>query len=446
MAKKSWHLDRRELLRGSGLALGLPLLESMGWARPRAQEQLPRRMVASYIAYGVYEPRGEDGQHHDWSWWPCAEPGPLHFNASSAAFEPLAPHLSYLRGLDHAGGYGMGGHSSGDVFATGADMAVTQPTNSISIDQVAAQRLGHETRYASLVLGTEGGTGAYGRAKTLSHRGPGRPIPAEHRPQAIFDGLFRPYAGEDIEAVRARLRREASLLDLMLESSRSLRGRLGRADAQKMDEYLESVRELELRIERIDRWTHVPLPEVDPASVQLDAGRRDPEAYTRCMYDLIVLALQTDSTRYVSFQLESEASQDSETWHYAGYALGYEGATHDLAHKRPPESGHWDQWRARQHAYFLQRLADTPEADSNLLERTLVLWGSAHPHASHSNVNYPIQLAGGGALGLSHGRLHAFEGERKLPLANLFVTMLDAVGAPVERFADSTGPLTEVLA
>ena len=120
MAKKSWHLDRREFLRGSGLALGLPLLESMGWARPRAQEQLPRRMVASYIAYGGYEPRGEDGQHHDWSWWPCAEPGPLRFNASSAAFEPLAPHLSYLRGLDHAGGYGMGGHSSGDSVEDGS--------------------------------------------------------------------------------------------------------------------------------------------------------------------------------------------------------------------------------------------------------------------------------------------------------------------------------------
>ncbi|MEO2145544.1 MAG: DUF1552 domain-containing protein [bacterium] len=444
MARKSWQIDRRQLLCGGGLALGLPLLDGMAWSMKG--RELPRRLVVSYISYGVYEPKGEKGQNHPWNWWPGANPGPLEFNESSAPFAPLAPYVSYLRGLDHAGGYGLGGHSSGDVFATGADMGGTEKTNNVSIDQVAAKLRGHETRYASLVLGTEGGTGTYGRAKTLSHRGPGRPIPAEHRPKAIFDGLFRPYAGENVAAVRARLAREASLLDLLLENARGVRRRLGRADQEKVDEYLDSLRSLEQRTQRIDRWTHVPLAEVDPGALDLGTSRRDPEAYTRCLYDLIVLALRTDSTRFVSFMLESEASSDSETWHYASHALGYEGATHDLAHKRPVESGHWDRWRARQHAYFLERLRDTPEGEGNLLDRTAVLWGSAHPHASHSNVNYPLQLAGGNALGLSHGRLHAFEGARKVPLANLLVTLLDAVGAPVERFADSTGPMPEVLA
>ena len=100
-------------------------------------------------------------------------------------------------------------------------------------------------------------------------------------------------------------------------------------------------------------------------------------------------------------------------WNYANYVLGYKGATHDIAHKRPPESGKWDNWRAKQHAYFLERMKNTPEGNSNMLDQTVVVWGSAHPHASHSNKNYPIQVAGGNALGFNHGRLHSFEGEEK---------------------------------
>jgi hypothetical protein len=145
--------------------------------------------------------------------------------------------------------------------------------------------------------------------------------------------------------------------------------------------------------------------------------------------------------------LESENSSQSELWNYATYVLGYKGATHDIAHKRPADySGQWDRWRAEQHAYFLQRLKDTPEADGNMLDRTVVLWGSAHPHASHSPKNYPIHLAGGNKLGLKHGHLHSFEGDKKVPLANLFVSMLNAVDVPVKSFADSTGPMTEALA
>jgi len=133
-------------------------------------------------------------------------------------------------------------------------------------------------------------------------------------------------------------------------------------------------------------------------------------------------------------------------WNYATYVLGYKGATHDIAHKRPADfSGQWDRWRAEQHAYFLQRLKDTPEGEGSMLDRTVVLWGSAHPHASHSTRNYPVQLAGGNHLGFKHGHLHSFEGERKVPLSNLFVSMLNQLDVPVERFADSTGEMSEVL-
>jgi hypothetical protein len=323
-------------------------------------------------------------------------------------------------------------------------MVDTQKTNSISIDQVAANAHGHKTRFASMVLGTEGGTGSYGRSKTLSHRGPGRPIPSMHKPQEIFNRLFNPYAGKGVEQVRAGLKREASILDLLLDQSRSLKGRLGHEDQGKVEEYLESIRALEQRVERTSKWTHEPLPEIDTKGLNLDASHKDPKEYIRCMYDLVYLAFQTDTTRFASLMLESENSSNSELWNYATYVLGYKGATHDIAHKRPVDySGQWDRWRAEQHAYFLQRLKDTPEADGNMLDRTVVLWGSAHPHASHSTKNYPIHLAGGNRLGLKHGHLHAFEGEKKVPLANLFLSMLHAVDVPVKSFADSTGLMAE---
>ncbi len=185
-SEKSWHLNRRQLIKGGGIAMALPLLNGMLYGQGKKQIDIPKRLVVSYFAYGSYMPEGPHGlpknpnitTHHEWSWWPCLKPGELSFNKSSENFKPLKDYISYFQGLDHRGGWTIGGHSTGDIFATGADMAFTQKTNSISIDQVAAKVHGHKTRHASLVIGSEGGTGAYGYSKTLSHYGPGRPIPA----------------------------------------------------------------------------------------------------------------------------------------------------------------------------------------------------------------------------------------------------------------------------
>lgn len=459
MKPKPWNLNRRDLIQGGGIALALPLLDGMSWSNDsptslsssvvtRRDQSQPKRILVSYFAYGAYMPNGPSGipkssvPHHDWSWWPCKDPGELTFNQSTSPFKPLKEYVSYLRGLDHQGGWSMGGHSSGDVFATGADMTGPEKTNNISVDQVAARAHGHETRYASLVLGTEGGTGSYGSSKTLSHRGPGRPIPSMHKPQEIFNRLFQPYAGKGVEQVRGGLKRDASVLDLLSEHSKSYQQRLGHVDKAKVDEYMESIRELEKRVERTSRWTHRPLPKVDTKGLNLEVSHKEPQEYIRCMYDLVFLAFQTDLTRFATLMLESEQSSDSELWNYATYVLGYKGATHDIAHKRPADfSGKWDRWRAEQHAYFLNRLRSTKEGDGNMLDRTLVVWGSAHPHASHSTRNYPIQVAGGNRLGFKHGRLHAFEGKNKVPLSNLYVSMLNSVDVPTEKFADSTGTL-----
>jgi len=458
VTSKSWHLNRRDLLKGAGVALALPSLNAMNANRSFANgaaHETPRRMMVGYIAYGVYMPEGPSGvtsqanagkPHPTWSWWPCKNAGELTFNKSSEPFKELKDYVSYLRGLDHKGGWKMGGHSSGDVFATGADMTGTEKTNNISIDQVAANKHGHKTRYSSLVLGTEGGAGSYGSSKTLSHRGPGRPIPSMHKPQEIFNRMFTPYADKSIDQVRAGLKRKASILDLLMEHSRSFHNRLGKEDKQKVDEYLESVRAIEQRVERTSQWTHEPLPDIDTKGLNLEVSHKDAKEYIRCMYDLVYLAFLTGSTRYATLMLESEQSSTSEMWNYATYVLGYKGATHDIAHKRPADySGQWDRWRAEQHAYFLKRLRDTGEGDGNMLDNTVVLWGSAHPHASHSTRNYPVHLAGGNKLGFKHGRLHDFTGDKKVPLANLFVSMLNAVDVPVEKFADSTGNMSQLL-
>ena len=145
------------------------------------------------------------------------------------------------------------------------------------------------------------------QAKTLSHRGEGQPIPSLHRPQEIFSRLFDPYGKKSIEEVRANLKREASILDLLMEDSKSLKGRLGKEDQVKMDEYLESIRSLEQRVERTSEWTHKPLPNVDTKGLNLEVSHKDPQEYIRCMYDLVFLGFQTDSTRFASLMLESES-------------------------------------------------------------------------------------------------------------------------------------------
>jgi hypothetical protein len=200
-------------------------------------------------------------------------------------------------------------------------------------------------------------------------------------------------------------------------------------------------------VEQSQKWLDVPKPDVDPESLDLATDQQAPREYLRAMYDLMFLAIETDTTRLATYMIGQVAGATTIANAFPA-CIGLSGNWHGLAHgagkKGGPEKlGRFDQFLAEQLAYFLQRLAETTEADGSLLDRTLVLYGSSNSK-THQNRNYPLLLAGGRSLGTQHGQY--LRCDESTPLANLFVTMLDRLGVPVDSFADSTGEMSEVLA
>ena len=237
------------------------------------------------------------------------------------------------------------------------------------------------------------------------------------------------------------------MLDLVLEHSKSVRGKLGKRDQEKFDEYLSSVRQIEERVERSEQWLDIPKPSVNATGLHLDADDSTPEELMKTMYDLIFLAFQTDSTRFATYQLDNMNGATSIAGKFP-QLLGFGKSSHSLAHggNKPGGAealGKWDQFRAKQFSYFLQRLRDTPEGEGNLLDHTIVMYGSSNSN-THNNKNYPTILAGGSQLGLKHGQYHRY-GE-DTPFANVHRTILNRLEVPVDAFADSTGELEEIVA
>lgn len=445
MSHKSWHIDRRTCLKGAGVALALPLLEGMLQAGGKPAAELPRRMCCIFFPFGVAMPK-DGSDDREWGWFPRGEGRDYELTNPLRPLEKLRGDVTVLGGLSHPKGRSLGGHDTGDTFLTASGLSGAQFTNSISIDQYAAQHMGRRTRFASLTLSSDGGVGEPTRSTTLSFSRDGRPVPALASPRQIFQRLFGKEEGEAAKASRQRLENSSSMLDLVLEHSRSLKLRLGVQDRQKLDDYLASVRALEQRVEQSQRWLDIPKPDVDPAAVDLAADPKAPKEYLRAMYDLLFLAFQTDTTRLATYMIGQVAGATTIANAFPA-CLGLSGNWHGLAHgagkKGGPEKlGRFDQFLAENLAYFLQRLSDTREGDGTLLDRTLVFYGSSNSR-THLNRNYPLVLAGGRGLGVRHGQYLRFD--EKTPLANLFVTMLDRLGVPVEAFADSTGEMSEVL-
>ncbi len=445
MSKSSWQIDRRTCLRGAGVALALPLLEGMLHAGEK-RAKLPRRLCCVFFPFGVAMPK-DNTPEREWGWFPMGEGRGYQLTNPLKPLEKLREQFTVFSGLSHPNGRKLGGHDTGDTFLTGSDLAGSQFTNSVSIDQYAAATLGQHTRFPSLTLSSDGGVGEPTRSTTLSFSRDGRPIPALASPKQIFQKLFGKTEGEAAKASRQRLETSASMLDLVLEHSKSLKLKLSRRDQQKLDDYLASLRAVEQRVERSQRWLDIPKPDIDPSAIDVAVDQKAPKEYLRAMYDLMFLALQTDTTRLATYMIGQVAGATTIANAFPA-CIGLSGNWHGLAHGAGKAGGQerlgkFDQFLAEQLGHFLTRLADTDEGDGSLLDRTLVLYGSSNSR-THQNRNYPLLLAGGGKLGLRHGQYMQFE--ETTPLANLFVTMLDRLGVPVESFADSTGEMSEVLA
>jgi len=435
-------ITRRHFLRTTGITLALPWLEA--FAQRRSSRTIPRRFCAIYFPFGVSLP-GPNHPDSKWNWFPFATGPDYQFNESLKSLEPLRDRLTLLSGLHHPAMAGGGGHDSADTFLTGASLSSGHLKNTVSVDQIMAKHLGRHTRYRSLTLSTDGGVGVPMRSNTLSYSEDGLPIPSLNRPAYLFERLFGLDEG-NIEAQRRRLSIYGSHLDLLRDETRSLEKRLGRADRERLDQYLTSVRQVESQVQTSTDWLEVPKPKVNADGLTLDADDNTPKELIRTMLDLIVLAFQTDSTRIVSYQLANMHGGTSIAMKFPKL-LGFRNSTHGLAHdwNKPggaEQLGKWDQWQTQNLHYFLEKLSATPEGEGTLLDNTLVYYGSSNS-VTHVNRNYPLILAGGESMGFKHGSHVSFSHET--PLSNLYLTVLQQLGVPQSSFADSTGTLDGLL-
>ena len=458
-------LNRRRFLRGAGVALSLPWFESFNsLAGAKEQPVRRKRLACFYMPDGVPMPLAKDPAHKDWAWSPHGSGKKFEFTKCLEPLEPLRNDLTVLSGLSHPSVRSIHGHSNADQFLTGASTGPRgEYKNSISLDQVFAAHVGDQTRFSSLVLSTDGGTGTPRGTHTASFNRKGRAIPAEHRPKRIFDMLF---VKSDDDAAR-RLALSQSTLDDLMADTRSLRQTLSTHDQKTLDEYLQSVRDTEIKVEKAKRWINIPLPTVDIDHLKLDITPEDPRVYLQTMFELIYLAFKTDSTRVASYQIGRENGVGVSD--YLARAVGF-NLTHQLSHNTK-EVGGWKnfgtycRFLSEEYGRFASKLKATPESggDGNMLDNTLLLFGSASS-AFHLSRNYPLILIGGKNMGFKHSQYlnHAgdnpaggpWNGGREpwqkkvekvdIPLSNLFVTMLQRLGVKTDKFADSTGTLEEV--
>lgn len=456
-------IDRRRFIRGTGFALALPWLESFTVFGNTAAKPAQRKRFASfYMPDGVPMPPVADPAHKDWNWFPHGQGKDFTFTKCLEPLESFRDDVTVLGGMSHPAVRNVHGHSNADQFLTGA---ATGPSgvykNSISLDQLFASQIGDQTRFSSLVMSTDGGTGTPRGAQTMSFDRNGRAIPAEHKPKRIFDMLF---VKNDADAAR-RLALSQSALDDLMEDARSLRRTLSSHDQETLDQYLQSVRDTEVKVEKAKRWMDIPLPTVDIDHLKLDITPEDPRTYLQTMFELIYLAFKTDSTRVATYQLGRENGVGVSD--YLGRAVGV-NLTHQLTHNTKQPGG-WEnfgtycRFLTEEYARFVGMLKATPEVggDGNMLDNSLLLWGSASS-SFHLSRNYPLVLTGGKNMGFKHGRYlrygeapekrlpdndKAFRSEmnyEELPLSNLFVTMLQRLGVETDTFADSTSTVSEV--
>lgn len=441
-----WLLNRRHVLRGLGVSLALPLLDCMCPLRAAEPRTRAKRSVFIYLPNGVntYEYRmltaGADYQ----------------LSKPLQSLEKHRGNITPISGMHHPHGLGHH-HNCSSIWLTGGKIGQSE-RNTISVDQLIAQVTAPVTRFSSIELSNQG--------HSLAYSADGVQLPAQGNPSVVFRELFEEPAG-GIAKQRRGLQRRGSILDAVLDEARALGGQLGQDDRGRLEQYLTSVREIEVRTERADKWLDTPRPKVAPdlqARLNQNVSLEKLGEYLRTMYDILVLAFQTDLTRVATFSTGNEGAGP------AVPELGIKQDRHSLSHhngnpKLLQDLADSDAFNIQQFSYFLDRLSEVQDADGPLLDSTMALYGSgmAYGH-SHGNANLPIILAGGRQLGLKHGQhvdfnlVREFQGYDKQPglyfnpvnskahLSNVLLTMAQKMDVRVEKFADSNSTLSEVEA
>ena len=432
------HLPRRTVLHGLGVAVGLPLLDGMVPALAAIAQTAARPVARLGV---VYVPNGIVMA----DWTPAVDGPRLELSPILRPLAPFTDRLTVLTGL-RSGPPNYAVHAVASTrFLTGRPPTPSTGAEveaGISMDQVAARELGRQTQLASLELTLEraesgvcdiASSCAY--TDTIAWRGARTPLPMEHNPRAVFERLFGDSDTTDPAVRAARLRRRRSILDSLTRTVTDLRRVLGPADGAKLTEFLDAVRDVERRIQRIEEQRAREVPDLErPAGTP---GSFPDQA--RLMFDLQVLAYQSDLTRVTTFMIGRE---------FSGHTypeIGVRDAHHPLSHHQHDArklaalttiSTH----HVTQLAYYLERLRATPDGDGSLLDHITLVYGAGMSDGNaHSPDNLPIVLAGGGAGTIEGGRHLRFPDDT--PLENLHVTVLHKMGLPVERFGESTGTL-----
>ena len=422
---------RRDFLRSSTGLIALPFLESLGFRRfasAAAAGAPPKRMVFLGIGFGVTKE----------TWFPdVSQTGPEY--ALSPGLAPLARHqrdFTLVQGL--ANRYSEDAHGGSTYWLTGANAheGGASAYNSISADQVAAAALGINTRYASLQLnGSDkdlSGPG-HGRGLSLAWDRRGKPIGGMNSPLAVFHRLFSAER-VSLEELRVRMAQKRSLLDAVREEAEDLQRGLAKNDVEKLEEYFQGLREIEQRLARDEQWQSVPKPE---APLPQPAEGRSGVEEIQLMYDLMVAALQTDSTRVLTYRLPIANLLTG---------LGIKVAAHDMSHYSPGERMEASQKRDVTHSKLLAGLLDKLKAvretdGSRLFDHSTVVFGSNLSHV-HNLTNCPTLIAGGGS-GIRLGQ--HLVASRDTPLCNVWLTLLRGSGVSVERHGDSTGEFKPLM-
>ncbi len=416
------HISRRRFLRGAGVTMALPLLGAMsprrarGAAQPVAQP--PRRMICINTSLGLHTP----------NLFPEQAGKGYVLTPYLEAIQEFRDEFTIFSGLSHP--EMDGGHSTELCYLTGALHPRSDSfKNSISLDQFAIEKLVPDTRFASLTLSSSSSRG-------LSFTRGGVPIPPDDRPSRVFKSMFVDGTANEVKAQVQRLKQGQSIMDTVQDEAKAFQRGLGKTDQDKLDEYFTSVREVEQRMIKAQDWARRPKPKVDAKTPVDIASVVEVPSRVRLMIDLMQLALQTDSTRYITFALNGLNA--------VPVIPGVTSDWHNLSHhgQDPAKLAELKVLELQQMKLFgelLTKLKGSREEGGTLLDRTIVMFGSNLGNASsHDNKNMPILVAGGG---FKHGQHLAFDPQKNPPLCNLYVQFLQRLGAEVDAFATSNGTI-----